>query len=111
MISRIWHGWTTPENADAYEDLLRREILPGIHRVPGYLGAYLLRREPEGSDGEVEFVTITRFESMEAVRAFAGDEGSPAVVPAAARTLLTRFDAHSAHYETVLEPGDLPGEG
>lgn len=111
MISRIWHGWTSRENADAYENLLRREILPGIHRVPGYLGAYLLRREPETEDGDVEFVTITRFESMEAVRAFAGDERSAAVVPEAARKLLTRFDQHSAHYETVLEPGDLPGQG
>jgi len=101
MISRIWHGWTSLENADAYEKLLTAEILPGIHRVEGYLGAYLLRREvPEG----VEFVTITLFESMEAVRRFAGEDYERAVVPAEARRLLSRFDERSAHYETVLRP-------
>jgi heme-degrading monooxygenase HmoA len=101
MITRIWHGWTTPQNADAYEALLRSEILPGIHRVPGYRGATLLRRD---LGGEVEFVTLTLFESMEAVRAFAGEDHEKAVVPAHARSLLARFDQRSAHYQTLVTP-------
>jgi heme-degrading monooxygenase HmoA len=101
MISRIWHGWTTPEDADAYEALLRSEVLPGIHRVPGYHGAYLLRR-PAGE--EVEFVTITFFADLEAVRAFAGEDYEAAVVLPHARKLLAHFDTRSQHYETVLGP-------
>ena len=103
MISRIWHGWTTRENAAAYERLLRSEILPGIaeRKIRGLRGAHLLKREvPEG----VEFVTILWFESLDAVREFAGEDYEKAVVPAEARRLLTRFDARSAHYETVLSP-------
>ena len=99
MISRLWHGWTTRENASAYEHLLRREVLPGIHRVQGFQGAQLLRRDGEK---EVEFVTITLFESMQAVREFAGQDYEAAVVPPEARKLLSRFDLRSAHYETVF---------
>lgn len=101
MIIRLWHGWTSFENADAYEDLLRTTILPGIHRVAGYKGAYLLRRDVE--DG-VEFVTVTLWESMDAVHAFAGADHQVAVVPLAARKLLARFDQTSQHYETVITP-------
>ena len=100
MVTRIWHGWTTHANADAYEALLRSEILPGIHRVQDCLGATLLRRD--GGD-DVEFVTLTRFESLDAVRAFAGEEYERAVVPEEARALLARFDARSAHYETLVD--------
>jgi heme-degrading monooxygenase HmoA len=100
VISRIWHGWTTPENADAYEDFLRTEMFPSIHEVAGFLGATLLRRDLEG---EVEFVTITRFESLDSVRAFAGEDVERAVVRPEAERLLERFDARSAHYETVAE--------
>ena len=101
MIARLWHGWTTRENADAYEALLRSEVLPGIHRIPGYHGAYLLRRD---ADTEVEFVTLTLFESWDAVRAFAGDDLEAAVVPPAARKLLARFDARSVHYDILQTP-------
>lgn len=101
MISRIWHGWTAPGNADAYEQLLRSEILPGIDRVDGFLGAYVLRRNV---GDEVEFVTITQFDSLDGVRAFAGDDYERAVVLPEARKLLTRFDERSAHYETVATP-------
>jgi heme-degrading monooxygenase HmoA len=101
MIGRLWRGWTTRKNADAYEELLRTKILPGIHRVDGHRGAYLLRGEVE--DG-VEFVTLTLFESMDAVRAFAGEDHEVAVVPAEARRLLSRFDQRSRHYEVVIEP-------
>lgn len=101
MISRLWHGWTTRANANAYEQLLRAKVLPGIHRVNGYRGAYLLRRD---AGTEVEFVTITFFESMDAVRAFAGEEYDVAVVPPEAQALLSRFDATSVHYDTLLAP-------
>jgi len=104
MISRIWHGWTTPGNTDAYEALLRAEILPGIaHRqIAGFAGVHLLRRDLEN---DVEFVTICWFETWEAVRAFAGDDYEAAVVPPEARRLLARFDARSQHYETLIAPG------
>jgi antibiotic biosynthesis monooxygenase (ABM) superfamily enzyme len=100
VIARLWHGWTAPENADAYAEFLRTKMFPSIHRVPGYLGADLLRRE----DGdEVAFVTITRFESLESVRAFAGEDYEQAVVEPEARALLSRFDTRSEHYEVVID--------
>ena len=102
MICRIWHGWTTPANAEAYEHLLRSEIFQGIaeRAIPGYRGIELLRQPGEAS---VEFVTLMWFDSIESVRAFAGADYEVAVVPPAARALLQRFDARSAHYE-VLKP-------
>jgi heme-degrading monooxygenase HmoA len=102
MICRIWHGWTTPEDADAYEHLLRSEIFAGIVKrgIPGFQGIELLRRPGEHL---VEFVTLMWFNSLEAVRAFAGADYEVAVVPPAARALLQRFDARSAHYE-VRQP-------
>jgi heme-degrading monooxygenase HmoA len=99
MISRVWHGWTTRENADAYETLLRDEVLPGIHRVRGFKGAQVLRRDLRD---EVEFVTITLFDSLEAVKQFAGEDYEAAVILPEAHRLLVRFDARSAHYETVF---------
>jgi heme-degrading monooxygenase HmoA len=99
MISRLWHGWTKREHADAYEELLRSEVLPGIHRVKGFKGAHLLCRDDKD---EVEFVTLTIFDSIEAVKEFAGEDYEVAVILPEARKLLSRFDARSAHYETVL---------
>jgi heme-degrading monooxygenase HmoA len=98
MISRIWHGWTTPENADAYEALLKSEIFAGIQdrEIAGYRGLQLFRRSLET---ETEFITIMWFDSWDAVRAFAGDDHEVAVVPEKARALLARFDARSQHYE------------
>ncbi|MGH2716194.1 MAG: antibiotic biosynthesis monooxygenase family protein [Thermoleophilaceae bacterium] len=101
MIARLWHGWARPDTADAYERLLRSEVLPGIHRIDGHRGAYLLRREREG---RVEFVTITLFEDLDAVRAFAGEDNEAAVVPPAARALLDEFDERSAHFEVMIRP-------
>lgn len=104
MICRVWHGWTTPGNAGAYETLLRTEVFPGIARraVAGYRGIELLRRT--GSDA-VEFVTLMWFDSLDAVRAFAGENYAVAVVPPKARALLQRFDNESAHYD-VRTPRD-----
>jgi heme-degrading monooxygenase HmoA len=99
MIVRLWHGWTTQSNADEYETLLKSEILPAINRIPGFRGAEVLRRE---SKPEIEFVTLTLFDSMEAVRAFAGEDYEAAVVLPQARKLLSRFDQRSVHYQSVL---------
>ena len=98
MICRVWHGWTTLENADAYERLLKSEVFTGIadRRIEGYRGIQLLRR---AHDSEVEFVTMMWFTSLEAVRAFAGDDYTRAVVPPKAQTLLARYDQRSAHYD------------
>jgi len=98
MISRIWHGWTAPENADAYEALLQEEIFVGIQNrnIPGYHGIHLFRREV---GDEVEFITLMWFDSLDAVRIFAGEDHELAVVPSKARLLLKRFDPRSQHYE------------
>jgi heme-degrading monooxygenase HmoA len=98
MISRIWHGWTTPANADTYEALLRSEIFAGIRgrRIEGFREIQLFRRELET---EVEFVTVMWFDSLAAVRVFAGEDYEAAVVPPQARAVLSRFDARSRHYE------------
>jgi antibiotic biosynthesis monooxygenase (ABM) superfamily enzyme len=102
MIDRIWHGWTTKENADAYEQLLKDEIFVGIgnRRISGYRGIRLLRRN---GGNEVEFVTIMRFDSLESVREFAGKDYEAAVVPKEARALLSHFDERSQHYEIRVE--------
>jgi heme-degrading monooxygenase HmoA len=105
MISRIWHGWTTHENADKYESLLRADVLPGIHRIRGYTGAYLLRRD--AADDEVEFITMTQFTDMSAVIAFAGKDYERAVIAPGAEKLLNRYDVRSAHYQTILTPSDV----
>ena len=99
MITRIWHGWTNHENANRYQELLRSEVLPGIHRVPGFQGAHLLRRD---AGDEVEFVTLCYFDNLDSVRAFAGEDYEVAVVPPEARKLLKKFDQRSEHYETVF---------
>lgn len=98
MIARVWHGWTAPGNADTYESLLNNEIFVGIlaRGINGLRRIQLLRRP---IDTEVEFVTIMEFDSLEAVRHFAGDDYEAAVVPPRARTLLSHFDARSQHYE------------
>ena len=98
MISRIWHGWTTPGNADKYEALLKEEIFTGIQNrhIHAFKGIQLLRRE---ASGEVEFVTIMTFESLEAVREFAGEDYEAAVVPENARAVLSHFDKRSQHYD------------
>ncbi len=103
MISRVWHGWTSREQADAYEQLLRTEIFAGIagRSIQGYRGIHLFRRDV--SDG-VEFVTVMWFDSLEAVKAFAGEDYEAAVVPQEARQLLSRFDERSAHYDVLVQP-------
>jgi len=99
IIVRVWHGWTAPDNADAYENLLRAEIFPGIaaKQVAGYRGIELLRRPLAD---EVEFITLMRFDSLDAVKNFVGEDYERAYVPEKARAVLARFDAKSQHYES-----------
>ncbi|MDI6763442.1 MAG: antibiotic biosynthesis monooxygenase [Thermodesulfobacteriota bacterium] len=107
MISRIWHGWTTRGNADKYEAMLKEEIFVGIQNrhIRGFKGIQLLRREV---GDEVEFVTIMLFDSLDAVREFAGEDYEVAVVPEKARAVLSHFDERSQHYEIRVE---RKGEG
>ncbi len=102
MISRIWHGWTTPANADAYEELLKHEVFVGIkgRKIPGFQSIQLFRRP---LDSEVEFVTIMWFDSLDSVRIFAGEDYEACVVPPAARKLLSHFDARSQHYQVEVK--------
>jgi antibiotic biosynthesis monooxygenase (ABM) superfamily enzyme len=103
MIARIWRGWTTSQNADAYERIVSTQVLPEIasRDLPGYHGAYLLRRELAD---EVEFSTIMLFDSINSVRRFTGADYEVAHVPPEARAVLARFDERSAHYEALLTP-------
>lgn len=103
MITRVWHGWTTLANAPVYENLLRTEIFAGIaaREIAGYRGISLCIRP---HSDEVEFVTIMWFDSLDAVRAFAGENYEQSVVPPGARAVLSRFEATAAHYETLVPP-------
>ena len=98
MILRLWHGYTTPEKAETYEALLRKDIFRGIEAkaLTGFKGIELLRRD---AGDEVEFVTIMRFERIEDVKAFTGEEYDTAYVPENARKVLKRFDARAQHYD------------
>ncbi len=99
-IKRIWHGWTIPENADKYQDLIHKEVFPGIEakNIPGYLSIELLRRD---FDDEVEFITIMTFQSLQNVVDFQGQDYTRCYVPEDAQKLLKRWDQNSAHYEVV----------
>ena len=103
MILRYWRGWTTPDNADAYQKVVSEQVLPGIaaRRLEGYRGAYLLRRD---LDQEIEFATVMMFDSLDNVRAFLGEDYETAYVPPAARAVLARFDEKTAHYSVLLTP-------
>ncbi|HEY1421887.1 MAG TPA: hypothetical protein VGF20_00425 [Candidatus Acidoferrum sp.] len=100
MIARVWHGWTKPEDADGYESHLKPELLPGLSKVKGFQGSYLLRR---AVGEEVEFVTIILWDSIEAIRVVAGENYETAVIPEERRKYLTRFDAKATHFEVVSE--------
>jgi heme-degrading monooxygenase HmoA len=97
---RIWHGWTTPENADTYQQLLHDEVFTGIEakQMPGYQRIELFRRD---LGEEVEFVTIMTFESLQHVIDFQGEDYQKAYVPDAAQKVLKRWDQESAHYEVI----------
>ena len=96
MIARHWRGWTARANADAYESLLRDKVLPSLHGIGGYRGGYILRSDDAA---ESEFVVINFFESLAAVRAFAGEDYRTAVFEPEARALLSRIETVANHYD------------
>jgi len=98
MIARVWHGRTKAEQADAYESHLKPELLPGLSLQNCFRGSYLLRRVV---GNEVAFITIILFDSLDNVRAIAGDDYEHAVIPEVRLPLLTRYDARAAHYDVV----------
>jgi len=99
-IKRVWHGWTTPENADKYQNLLHNEVFPGIEakKIPGYQSIELLRRD---LGDEVEFATIMTFDSLQNVIDFQREDYARCYVPDAAKLVLKRWDQVSAHYELI----------
>lgn len=96
MVARVWHGYTTPANADAYEAMLKPELLPGLSSAKGFRGSYLFRRT---AGDEVEFITIILWNSLDDIRAIAGADYERAVIPEERRSLLTRGDEKAAHYD------------
>lgn len=105
MITRLWHGWTTIENADAYEQFLLGELFPSMREIPGFRGADVLRRV---EDGEVAFVTLTRFDSVDAIRAFAGDDYETPVLEPQALALLSRYEQRALHFDTATFTTETP---
>jgi len=101
VIGRLWHGWTAVEDAPRYEEHLRQETFPGLRGIEGYVNGYVLRRD---SSDRVAFAVLTLWESLEAIRVFAGDDYEIAVVPPAARRVLGGFDERVAHYEVAIGP-------
>ena len=99
-VKRIWHGWTTRENADPYQDLLHKEIFPGIEakEIEGYKSVELLRRDLED---EVEFITIMTFDSIKSVIKFQGKDYTKSYVPDSARKLLKRWDKVAVHFDAI----------
>jgi hypothetical protein len=99
MIARHWRGWTTPENADAYQELLSGTVLPGLKRILGYCGGYVLRRDVVE---EVEFVVVNLFDSIQSVQQFAGPDYTVAQFEPEARRLLARVEPLAIHYEVCV---------
>lgn len=100
MIERVWRGWIAPDKAAAYERFLRDEFLPSAHGITGYRGARVLRRQ---LGAEVEFMTITHFDSIDAIRTFAGEDCDLAHIAPEARALLSRWEERAAHYEHLFD--------
>jgi heme-degrading monooxygenase HmoA len=98
MITRMWRGWTARSDADAYERFLRTELFPEVARLPGFVAARILRRHV---DDEEEFVTLVTFESLDAVRAFAGEDYEAPVIEPEAQRLLSRYEDRALHYSVV----------
>ena len=105
MIARVWHGYTKPEHADPYETQLKPELLPGISKLKGYRGSYLLRRD---MGAEVEFITIMLWDSIDHIRAAAGADYEIAIIPAERREYLSRYDSTASHYEVASVHGIEP---
>jgi antibiotic biosynthesis monooxygenase (ABM) superfamily enzyme len=98
MITRLWRGWTSREDADPYEQFLLTELFPSMRAIPGFRGAEVLRR-PDGD--EVAFVTLTRFDSLDAIRAFAGADYEVPVLEPQALAVLSRHDERALHFNSA----------
>ena len=108
MIARTWRGWTASSaDADAYEVHFRSAVLPALERLDGFMGAQLLRRE---AATETELIAMTFFESIQAVRGFAGEDYERAVVEPEAQRVLSRFDQHVMHYELRISTRATPSD-
>ena len=105
MISRTWRGIARPEQADDYVRHLQLETFPELSRIPGFVSASIMRRRT--SKG-VEFLIVTTWESMDAIRRFAGQSVEVAVVPASVQAMMLEFDPLVTHYEIVdtYEPAE-----
>lgn len=105
MILRLWRGWTAPEQASAYQQLLTGQIAPAILQrgITGLNDLTVLRRDARELDPTAgsEVLTVMTFDNLSAVAAFAGGDPAAAVVPAAARELLSHWDEHSQHYTSL----------
>ena len=99
-IKRIWHGWTTKDNADKYQAILHEEVMPSIDakKLPGYQKIEILRIELET---EVEFITIMTFESLQNVIALQSENYKKCYVPDVAQKVLKRWDLEVPHYELI----------
>ena len=109
MICRIWHGWTTLENAGTYEAYLTLELFPRIeHELKdyGYCGYHLLKLKGEAA---VEFVTMVWFDSLEAVRFFAGEAYEKPVISPKAEALLSHYAERCDHYDLASFQWPWPG--
>ncbi len=104
MIARVWKGWTKVEDADAYEKLLREKVYPELHKINGYNGGYILRKDNED---EIEFVIVNLFESLDAVKAFAGPDYETPVFEPEARRLLSKVEPIARHYDVKKSPDVL----
>jgi heme-degrading monooxygenase HmoA len=100
MIVRVWRGRADPDRADAYPRHFREQVAPDLRSIPGFVGAHLVRRD---RDGDIEYTVLTRWSSMDAIRRFAGDSISQAVVEPAAVSALKDYDTHVEHHEVVEE--------
>jgi heme-degrading monooxygenase HmoA len=96
MIARYWRGWTKPQDVEDYETILKEKVLPGLKTIEGYQGGYVLRSE---NGAEVEFVVVNFFDSLDAVRRFAGEDYCSPVFEPEVRRLLSRIEPQATHYE------------
>jgi heme-degrading monooxygenase HmoA len=99
MICRYWRGLVRPESPEAYIEHLQARTFPQLARIPGFRGASLMKRQLAAG---VEFIVQTRWESLEAIVAFAGADPEAAVVPEEARRLMVEYDERARHYEVVV---------
>ena len=103
MVARVWHGYAaTQEHADAYEAMLKPELLPGVSKKKGYRGSHLLRRD---AGHEIEFITVLFFDSLDDIKAITGPDYETAVIPEERRQHLSRFDAKAVHYDVPATHG------